>query len=177
MYTVIFKAFKKQFICILFLAGCMSSFSQNTAQKSDFWNKVRFGGGIGLGFTNGSFNGSVSPSAIYQFNNQFSAGTSLNFNYAKFRNDRLLAYGGSVLSLYNPIPFIQLSAEFEQLRVNRSFDNGTIALDRNYWSPAFFLGAGYTDRNFTVGIRYDLLFDEVDSIYANAWLPFVRVYF
>ncbi|MEP3207878.1 MAG: alpha-ketoglutarate decarboxylase [Maribacter sp.] len=157
--------------------GCLNGFSQNPTQKSQFWEKVRFGGGIGLGFANGSFNGSISPSAIYQFNNQFAAGVSLNFNYAKFRDDKLLAYGGSVLSLYNPLPFLQLSAELEQLRINRSFDDTVIRLERNYWAPALFLGVGYTDQNFTIGIRYDVLYDDNDSIYANAWLPFVRVYF
>jgi len=160
-----------------FFIGSLNCLAQNPTQKSDFWNRVRFGGGIGLGFANGSFNGSISPSAIYQFNNQFAAGVSLNFNYAKFRDDKLLAYGGSVLSLYNPLPFLQLSAELEQLRINRSFDDSVIRLERNYWAPALLLGVGYTNQNFTVGVRYDALFDDEDSIYANAWLPFVRVYF
>ncbi|MEO1009698.1 MAG: alpha-ketoglutarate decarboxylase [Bacteroidota bacterium] len=158
---------------------CSLVFSQNPVgkPKSAFWENVRFGGGIGLGFTNGGFNGSLSPSAIYQFNREFALGTSLIFNYAKFNDDKLLAYGGSLISLYNPIPAIQLSAEFEQLRINREFDNGLIQLEDNYWSPALFLGIGYTQRNVTVGIRYDVLFDEEDSIYADAWMPFVRVFF
>ena len=168
------------FFSVLFLV-CNLCFSQNRNaprnSKSPFWSQVRFGGGLGLGFTNGGFNAAVSPSAIYQFNNQFAAGLSLNFNYAKFNDDKLVAYGGSVLSLYNPIQFLQLSAEFEQLRINRSFDDGVIRLENNYWSPALFLGLGYTDRNFTVGVRYDVLYDDNKSIYANAWMPFVRVYF
>ncbi|TLP82327.1 hypothetical protein [Maribacter sp. ACAM166] len=93
------------------------SISQISSKETDFWNNVRFGGSIGLGFTNNGFNGSISPSAIYEFNNQFAAGTSLNFNYAKFDNTQFLAYGGSILSLYNPIPQLQFSTEFEQLRI------------------------------------------------------------
>lgn len=177
MHQIVLSALKMSFLGVCFFLGSLSGFSQNPTQKSQFWNKVRFGGGIGLGFANGSFNGSISPSAIYQFNNQFAAGVSLNFNYAKFGDDKLLAYGGSVLSLYNPIPFLQLSAELEQLRINRSFDDTVIRLERNYWAPALLLGLGYTNQNFTIGIRYDVLYDDVDSIYANAWLPFVRVYF
>ncbi|MEP1343815.1 MAG: hypothetical protein ABJK46_17855, partial [Ekhidna sp.] len=78
------------------------SLAQTTRNNSDFWNNVRFGGSIGLGFTNNGFNGSISPSAIYQFNEQFASGASLSFNYAKFDEDKFLAYGGSVLTLYNP---------------------------------------------------------------------------
>lgn len=153
------------------------SLAQSSKTNADFWNNVRFGGSIGLGFTNNGFNGSIAPSAIYQFNDQFASGASLSFNYAKFDNDKLLAYGGSVLSLYNPIPQIQLSAEFEQLRINRTIATSTINIEDNYWLPAFFIGAGYSSRNVTFGIRYDLLYDDNKSIYGNALMPFVRVYF
>lgn len=151
--------------------------AQGPTGPSNFWNDVRFGGGLSLGFTNGGFNGAISPSAIYEFNQMFAAGLSLNFNYAKFDNDKLLAYGGSALALFNPIPQLQLSGEFEQLRINRSYDLGTTELKDNYWSPGLFLGIGYSSRNVVFGIRYDVLYDENKSIYANAWMPFVRVYF
>ena len=171
------RGVKKLFLVSFFLFSCISSFSQTQNQKSEFWNKVRFGGGIGLNFVNGGFNGSIAPSAIYQFNNKIALGTSLNFNYSKFNNSKLLAYGGSVLSLYNPIQFLQASVELEQLRINRSFDTSLMQLEDNYWSPALFLGLGYTSNNFTVGVRYDVLYNDQKSIYANAWLPFVRVFF
>ena len=153
------------------------SFAQNSTNNSDFWNHVRFGGGIGLGFINNGFNGSISPSAIYQFNDQFAAGTSLNFSYAKFNDDKFLAYGGSVLSLFNPIPQLQLSTEFEQLRINRTLYSQTINIEDNYWLPAFFVGIGYSTPNVTFGLRYDLLYNDNKSIYGNALMPFARVYF
>ena len=165
---------KRYILGLLFLIA----FSANSqTSPSNFWNDVRFGGGIGLGFSNGYFNGSIAPSAIYQVNEQFATGVSLNFNYAKFDDDRLLAYGGSVLALYNPIPFIQLSSEWEQLRVNRTYalDGGN--LEDNYWSPALFLGIGYSNRNVTFGLRYDVLYDDNKSIYTNALMPFIRLYF
>ncbi|SIQ22148.1 alpha-ketoglutarate decarboxylase [Maribacter ulvicola] len=153
------------------------SLAQSLKNNTDFWSNVRFGGSIGLGFSNNGFNGSIAPSAIYQFNEQFATGASLSFNYAKFHNDKLLAYGGSVLSLYNPISPIQLSAEFEQLRINRTIATRTIDLKDNYWLPAFFIGVGYSSRNVTFGLRYDVLYDDNKSIYGNALMPFVRVYF
>jgi len=98
-------------------------------------------------------------------------------NYAEFNEDRFLAYGGSLISLYNPIPQLQLSAELEQLRINRTIRGFPEDIEENYWSPALFLGLGYTTRNVTVGLRYNVLYDERDSIYADGLLPFVRFYF
>ncbi|EAR02273.1 hypothetical protein [Maribacter sp. HTCC2170] len=165
----------KRYILLFSLLAGFSVLGQNS--NRDFWDNVRFGGALGLGFSNGSFNGSISPSAIYQINDQFATGASLNFSYAKFNEDKFLAYGGSVLSLYNPLPYIQFSAEYEQLRINRTYalDGGN--LEDDYWSPALFLGVGYSNRNATFGLRYDVLYDEDKSIYINALMPFVRFYF
>jgi hypothetical protein len=151
--------------------------AQNSLGTTDFWDRVRFGGGLGLGFTNGGFNGTISPSAIYEFNSQFAAGTSLNLSYAKFDNDKFLAYGGSVLGLYNPLIQLQLSAEFEQLRINRSLDALPNPIEDDYWLPALFLGIGYRTNNVTFGLRYDVLYDNTRSIYANNLMPFVRFFF
>ena len=170
-------ALKKLLFILLATLNFIFSFAQNSINNADFWNNVRFGGGIGLGFSNNSFNGSISPSAIYQFNDQIAVGTSLNFNYAKFNEDKFLAYGGSVLSLFNPIPQLQLSTEFEQLRINRTLYTATNNIEDNYWLPAFFLGLGYSTQNVTLGLRYDLLYNDSKSIYGHALMPFVRVYF
>jgi len=169
---------KTLLLALFLVAFTMVVCAQDPTPKSAFWSQVRFGGGLGLGISNGGFNASVSPSAIYQFNDRFAAGTSLTFNYAKYLESKRYAYGGSILTLYNPIHFLQLSAELEQLRINQTLATiGGPNIEDDYWSPALFLGIGYTDRNFTVGIRYDVLYDDDKSIYLNAWMPFVRVYF
>jgi hypothetical protein len=161
----------------LAVLGVHRAFSQNTADRSTFWSRVRYGGGIGLGFGNNSFNAQLAPSAIYQANSYFATGLGLNFNYAKFGDAKFTAYGGSVLTLFNPIPQIQLSAEFEELRVHRDMGTGLPGAREDYWLPALFAGLGYGNRNVTIGVRYDLLYDEEKSIYANPWMPFLRFYF
>ncbi|MBM1105924.1 alpha-ketoglutarate decarboxylase [Aurantibacter crassamenti] len=180
MQIVQFSCLKKIYVFFIIILVSTSCFAQNQSQSlsgtSTFWSHVRFGGGLGLGITNGGFNASVSPSAIYQFNEQFASGASATFNYAKYKEDKRTAYGGSILSLYNPVHFLQISAELEQLRVNQRFDLGTTIIEENYWSPALFIGLGYTSNLVTVGIRYDVLFDNNKSIYAGAWMPFVRIY-
>lgn len=150
---------------------------QMNGSHGNFWSNVRYGGAVGIGFGNGNFNAAISPSAIYQLSPEFAFGTSLSFNYAKFPEARLLAYGGSVLSLYNPVDFLQLSGELEQLRVNKTWQVPGGNFDEDYWSPALFIGAGYTNQNVTIGVRYNVLHDNNKSIYFNAFMPFIRVYF
>lgn len=152
------------------------SFAQD--KQNNFWERVRIGGGIGLSFGDGFFSGTLAPSAIYDFNEQFSAGVGLNGTYNSLRNQyNSTIIGGSVIALYNVIPQLQLSTEFEQLHVSRNYDNSIALADQNYWYPALFLGAGFRQQNFTIGLRYDVLFDNDRSVYASAYIPFVRVYF
>lgn len=171
-----FTHFGNFFLFLLFIGLCTS----NAQEKHDnFWDHVRFGGGIGLSFGDEYFSGTLAPSAIYQFNEQFAAGVALSGTYASFKNNtNATILGGSVLALYSIIPQIQLSAEFEELNVNRKIKYiGAPDINHNYWYPALFVGAGFRSDNFTIGIRYDVLYDDKESIYANAFAPFVRVYF
>ncbi|WP_228852683.1 alpha-ketoglutarate decarboxylase [Aegicerativicinus sediminis] len=163
------------YIILMFFSLGIANAQQDS---NEFWEKVRFGGGIGLGFGNGFFSGSITPSAIYQFNPVFALGIGLNGTYNS-RKDYYKSYiiGGSVLALVNPIPNIQLSAEFEELNINRSWDDYYATGKENYWYPALFLGIGYSAGNVTMGIRYDILYDRNKSIYAEPWIPFVRFYF
>lgn len=154
-----------------------SAYTQDAANNTRFGNRVRYGGGIGLGFGRDSFNAQLAPSALYQVNSYLGTGLGLNFNYARFGDASLTAYGGSILTLFNPLPAVQLSAEFEQLRVHRNFGTGLPGDKDTYWLPALFAGLGYSSGNVTIGIRYDLLYNENKSIYADPWMPFVRFYF
>lgn len=146
-------------------------------QKSEFWSKVRFGGGIGLGFGNNTFSGTLAPSAIYEINRTVSVGTALSGSYYSHKDFlKSTILGGSIIGLFHPIQQIQLSTEFEENYVIRNYDN-PIYIDDSYWQPSLFLGAGYRTQNVTIGLRYDVLYNNRKSIYADAWMPFVRVYF
>ena len=173
---------RKSHVKLLLITTCLSLFlsfscrAQGPASSGNFWEQVDFGGGIGLNFGNRIFNIALSPAAIYRFSDQYAVGTGLIFSYSRFDEDELTAYGISVLNYVNPIPQIQLSAEFDQLRINRNYENFLNA-DDNYWLPALHLGIGYGNRHFLAGIRYDVLFDDGRSIYADPWTPFVRIFF
>lgn len=155
----------------------MDSFGQNQDDKKNFWSHVRFGGGVGLSFGDGFFSGTLAPSAIYQFNRDFGLGVGLNGTYNSQKNVfNSTILGASLIGLYNPIPELQVSGEFEELNVNQKFDNNLFE-DRNYWVPALFVGLGYRTNNITFGMRYDLLYDRGKSVYAEPWMPFFRVFF
>lgn len=174
-------SFKLQKLMILLLFFTTTTSLKAQDQSSTFWSNVRIGGGLGLSFGDGFFSGTLAPSAIYDFNEQFSLGVGLNATYNKQKNFyESTILGGSVIGLYNVIPQLQLSAEFEELNVNRKYDPGVVFItqpETNYWYPALFLGAGFRQQHFTIGLRYDVLYDDAKSVYASAFIPFVRVYF
>lgn len=165
-------------VFLLLFATSFNLFGQTIeASEPNFWDNVRFGGGLGLNFGNGFFSGSVSPSAIYEFNPYLSVGPSLIYSYQKSDFFKSSLYGGSLIALANPIREIQLSAEVEQLRVNQEVEFFDGIEEDNFWNTALFLGAGFRTGGVTMGVRYNVLFKEGESIYADAWAPFVRVYF
>lgn len=162
---------------LLLLSGMLSGYGQPVSSSGDFWSRVRYGGGLGLAFGSNSVQVGVAPSAVYQANAYVAVGLGLNYIYAKYDVSRLSAFGGSVIGLVNPIPAIQLSAEFEQLRVRRTLEASPSDIRDTFWLPALYAGIGYSTGPVTFGIRYDLLYNTDRSLYADPWLPFVRVYF
>lgn len=160
---------------------CLSLMPVNAQTGSDFWNHVRFGGGLAAGFGSGYTDVTVAPGAIYQFNEYVALGVGLQGTYVNQKNYfSSFMYGGTVSALFNPFPQLQLSAELEQLRVNLDVDDRLGQWDgytRDFWNTGLFLGAGYHMNNVTVGVKYNVLFREKDMVYSDAFMPFIRVYF
>ena len=153
-------------------------------RRTTFWSDVQFGGGLGLGFGSGYTNISVSPIAVKPITEQFSAGAGLQFSYLKSKDFyESTSYGINLLGMYNPVEFLQFSAELEQLRVNNTWFDYTdpsynrASYKKDFWNTALFLGLGYTSGNATIGVRYNVLFNKSDLVYNQAWMPFIRVYF
>ncbi|MBT8180214.1 MAG: alpha-ketoglutarate decarboxylase [Eudoraea sp.] len=163
-------------LAAVFSFACLTSYSQQLKPQNEFWRNVRYGGALGLGFGNDSFSIAIAPSAIYQVSEKFGTGLALNFEYSKFGDSEFTAYGGSILNFFNPIPPIQLSAVLQQLRVTTNYSSSSPSLDENYWTTALFMGIGYSTRNVTFGIQYDVLHND-RSLYADPLVPFIRVFF
>jgi long-subunit fatty acid transport protein len=164
-----------------FSAGTFAQFrtSAPPPQKNYFWDKVKFGGGFGLSVGSGFTDITLAPNAIYNFNEYVSLGAGLQGSYISSTIDgyKSAIYGGSLITLFNPLEQIQLSAELEQVRVNRTLNLLTGNFKDNFWNTGLFFGAGYRVENITVGVRYNVLYNRNDFVYSEAFMPFIRVYF
>lgn len=176
------NVFKSLFVIltVLFSSYSMAQEISPVDSTTNFWDKVQFGGGLGLGIGSGYTDISVMPSAIYNVNEIVAVGVGLQFGYLSSKNYyESYVYGGSLITLVNPIPELQLSAELEQVRVDTRYESNVNrpAFSDSYWNTALYLGAGYRTGNVTIGARYDVLYDPDKSLYGSGFMPFVRVYF
>jgi hypothetical protein len=151
-------------------------------QKSDFWQHVHFGAGIGLNVGGGFTNISFAPNAIYDVNKTVSLGAGIQGSFVSSKDQyHSTIIGGSLISLFNPIEAVQLSVELEEMNVNTTSNVALVGSNifpkYSFWDTGLFLGAGYRMQNVTIGARYNVLFDKNKSVYSNAFMPFVRAYF
>jgi len=157
----------------------LNIFSQNSnLDKLRFIDNVRFGGGFNIGVGNNYSTFSLSPSAIYDFSDKFGAGFSLTYVYVKnksIQNSTTNLYGGSVLALFKPIYYLQVSTEYENLKINQNYYSEN---NISQWQNALYFGLEYVTGNISMGLRYDVLFDKVKSITSSSALnPVFRIYF
>ena len=143
------------------------------SQESSFWNNTRFGGSFGFSFGSNTTTLSISPGAIYDFSEEFSLGGSIGYLYNKSSDYSANMYSASVITLYRPIPEIEFSGELLQSYVSKKI--GTIK--DNYSYPSLNIGVAYITGKVTFGVQYDVLYEEDKSIYANAFSPFIRIFF
>jgi len=177
-FLIVSKSFLVTII-LLFSNGVLAQGQKiSPNSKTEFWRNVQFGGGIGLGFGSGFTNITLAPSAVYNINPILSAGVGLQVGYAREKNYYTsTVYGTSLIGLINPIPEVQLSVEIEEINAATNYQLQGGNLSTNYWNTGLYLGAGYRTGNVTMGGRYDVLYNANKSIYNNAFMPFVRVYF
>ncbi len=180
MKRLCFVLSTKTIFSLLFIGSSYFSFSQNdNPYDGDFWNHMSYGGGLGLSIGSDFTEITVAPSALYNFNPKVAVGIGLLGSYVDVKNFySSYIYGGSVITLFNPVDEIQLSAELEQVRVNNDYDLGFGATEKdNFWNTALYLGLGYRSGNVTLGMRYNVLFDKNRYVYSEPFMPFVRFYF
>lgn len=167
-------------ILFFFCENVIAQYQQTPQSRNPFWDKVQFGGGLGLSFGSGYTDISIAPSAIYNVNPYLAVGLGLQGSYVSSKGyyDSGI-YGVSLLTYINPIPEIQFSINLNESYVNNHYEsyNGYKAYTDNFWNTALFLGAGYRIGNVTIGLAYNVLFDENDNVYGDALMPFVRAYF
>jgi len=148
-------------------------------QAQDKKNKFSLYGGFGLGVSTDYFYVSLQPGVIYHLSQQFKLGSGLQYSYMKSNknyygvNYKYHILGFNAMALYYPIKQIELSGEYEDLYVMQSYNS---VKDR-YWSPALFAGIAYRYNNVAAGFKYNLLHEQGRSVYQDAFVPFIRIYF
>lgn len=166
------------FLVFMGLLGLKGMSQHNKNYKHPFFDKVRFGGGIGINIGSNYSSFSISPSAVYDFSEQFSMGGSITYMYVKQKSTisrTTNVFGGSVLALYRPINYLQISTEYENLKLNSKFNRVDYT---SKWQPALYLGIEYVTGNIAMGLRYDVLFDKQENLlYSSAISPIFRIYF
>ena len=176
----------KSFTIALILLG-MLIVNPSKAQQDDsavnvqhsFWDHVQFGGAFGLGFSSDYTEIVLSPDAIYNFNRYFALGVGIQYSYTSSKNEFTSSlYGANTIALFNPIQQIQLSLSLTQSWVDNTykFYPGAELTDQ-FWLTGLYAGIGYRTGNVTVGMNYNLLYNEERDMNSNAFTPFIRVYF
>jgi len=164
------------FICLALINFSVTS--QNAENNASNKDNFRFGGGFNIGLGNSYSTFSISPSVIYDFSEEFGAGLGLTYVYVKSKStvsSTTNLFGGSILTFYKPIHYIQLSTEFEQLKINQKY---TFYDDISQWQSALYFGLEYVSGNVALGLRYDVLYDKVNNItQSSALTPVFRFYF
>lgn len=138
--------------------------------------KLNFGMGFGLNFVGGT-NIGLSPSLTYNVSNKVAFGLGLQFNYLSLKDiQSTTTYGATTFFNYRPSQKIMTLLEFAQLRVSTKSDIDDS--ERKFWDSALFVGAGFNvTKKITIGAKYNLLYDEDESVYSSAIIPFVNISF
>tara|TARA_R100000935_G_C2807792_1_gene153544 strand:+ start:190 stop:744 length:555 start_codon:yes stop_codon:yes gene_type:complete len=180
-----FRNLKTAFI-IVFLLLSFSTFSQvknDTIRTTNIDStnikvekKLRFGTGFGLNFVGGT-NIGFSPNLTYNFNKNLALGFGVQFNYNSIKEvQSTTSYGANSIFEYKPLLTIMTMLEFALLRVESKSDIDNSK--RNFWDAALFIGAGYfITKKISLGAKYNVLYDEDESIYASPIIPFINIGF
>ena len=176
------RLFLKLLLAIGVLVYSHTTFSQtNTAIAADSTSQEQkrlvFGVGFGLNFVGGT-NISLSPNLIYKVSDKVSFGVGIQGSYAAIKDlQNTTTFGGNIISFYSPVKKITTLLEFAQLRVKTKTETPTENTVK-YWDSALFVGAGFSvTKNILIGAKYNVLYDDEESVYTSAIIPFVNVSF
>ena len=173
---------RKSILILFLIFGFTSkSFSQQE-EKSNFMDRVYFGGGFGAWFSENYSYVELSPAAGYMITQKLSAGIGITYKYIDRRyyytnGDSFKrssnVYGGRLfarMSVYGPL---YLYGEYESL--SYEFPSGVGSEFNREWVPGLFLGAGFMQpmgRKGGIGIMilYNFQHDDLRSPYNSEWV-------
>ena len=160
--------------------------TQKTApvgQKGDFWQRTRFGGNFGAGFSNGFTYVNISPKMYYLATEKLWLGAGLTFiwsknNYNPPPYDEQIVYGANFSAQYMLFGPIFLQGEYEPLSFERAKYNartGEFTQEERVWVHGLLLGGGVSQRMgrglFFISVLYNVTWTNAfDSYYSSPWI-------
>ena len=168
-----------------------TEFSKQTTRKSqsNFLEKARFGGNIGLSFGSYTYI-ELSPKMYYLLKDNLGLGLGISYYYWKNNNAPPQnvtgyktsgnTYGINMSAWYNPFGPLVLQAEYEPLNFDvyqgqTQDPNGDInyIYDRE-WVHGLLLGGGIRQQtgrvNVFILVLYNVLYDRQRTFYSSPWV-------
>lgn len=165
---------KKILSLVVLVATLQFGFSQISVGSNVTEGKWRVGGGLGLNFgNNGYFGLNIAPSAGYMITPKLEAGVSAGYQYSKSDYYKSNLFSGGPYMNYHVFDGLFARGHFEHFTGNQKIlsSNHEISIDES----ALWLGGGYSTPGpvrFQVGIMYNVLHDEDDSVFSSPVRPF-----
>tara|TARA_R110002051_G_scaffold5108_4_gene27392 strand:+ start:17376 stop:17984 length:609 start_codon:yes stop_codon:yes gene_type:complete len=140
--------------------------------------RLKFGCGFGLNFLGGT-NISLSPNLMYTVSDNFSLGAGLQGSYNSIKNiQKTTTVGLNLIGQYNLSNKLMSLLEFAQLKVNSKQDTPVGEVKNDFWESALFVGAGYNiNQKISIGAKFNVLYDDDESVYSSPIIPFVNITF
>jgi hypothetical protein len=162
---------------------------QKTKQRnqSNFWDRTRFGGNFGLGFSNGFSYVNVSPRMYYLATDKLWLGAGATFIWTKYSYynppfDQQFVYGLNLSAQYMLFGPLFIQAEYEPLSFERYLvdNNNIVVSEERIWVHGVLLGGGIAQPmgrgKFFASVLYNVTWsNELDSYYNSPWV--IRVGF
>ena len=168
---------KKKYLTGLIWLLILSVTGSLQAQKKD--KKISFYGGFSLSLSTDYTYISLQPGLIYHVHPKFKLGSGVQYTYLKSNknyygvNYSYNIYGFNAIALYYPYRELEFSLEFEDLYIKQNYNS----VHNDFWSPGLFAGVAYRYGHVAAGFKYNFLYDPVKSVYQDAFIPFIRIYF
>ena len=162
--------------CLLFsgLTYSQIGIGSSTANYQDKW---RVGGGVAMNFgDNGAFALNVSPFIGYEVVKNLEAGVSTGYQYSKYRDVKQNLFSVGPYLNYYPIQSIFVRAQYEHYTGNEKIRHSPHSY--SFDESALWLGGGYRTGGrvqLYVGMLYNVLYKENESLFAEAFQPIVGV--
>lgn len=151
--------------------------SDTPPEKSDVdrWRmreNLFFGGGFGLGFSNGlALN--LNPNVGVKYKNFIGAGVGLDYQYFGVGGNNIQTIGPSVFTRAKAFNVLLLQAEYVHLFYKDTYFGDVISFD----TPMFLVGGGYQSGDANGGMFVMLLWDLIQDPYNPLPMPVLRAGF